>query len=276
MEGDCRRRFPALSSALARAAGPCQDGAVTPMPTPRTAQPMTRDRLYRQADAPHPFAFDERVAAVFPDMIRRSVPGYGDTLALTRLVAARFARPRTRLYDLGCAVGDSAAALAQGAQASGVEVIAVDEAPAMMAAARARLDGCDGAPIRLVCADLRSLRVRRASVVALNYTLQFLPVDERAAVLAEVRAGLVPGGALLLSEKMAVDDPEGLLAALHADWKRANGYSDREVARKRAALEDVLVPESLEAHEERLRAVGFRRLYRLAQRLQFVTLLALP
>ena len=236
---------------------------------------MTRDRLYRQADAPHPFVFDERVAAVFPDMIRRSVPGYGDTLALTRLVAARFARPRTRLYDLGCAVGDSAVALAEGARAAGVEVIAVDKAPSMIAAARARLDGRHGPPIHLLCADLRAVRVRRASVVALNYTLQFVPVDERTAVLTEARAGLVPGGALLLSEKMALDDPEGLLANLHADWKRANGYSDQEVARKRAALEEVLVPEPQAAHEARLRAAGFRRVYCLARRLQFVTLLAL-
>ena len=50
---------------------------------------------------------------------------------------------------------------------------------------------------------------------------------------------------------------------LHHEFKRAQGYSDLEIAQKRASLENVLVPNTVDQHIERLLAAGFEsaRLY---------------
>ena len=113
--------------------------------------------------------------------------------------------------------------------------------------------------ISLVCGDILSIRIQNASVVALNYTLQFLPLDDRAALLRRIAAGLVPGGILLFCEKVIHGEP--FLAELqqrfyHA-YKREMGYSDLEISQKREALEKVLVPETVETHLRRLRETGF-------------------
>jgi tRNA (cmo5U34)-methyltransferase len=110
----------------------------------------------------------------------------------------------------------------------------------------------------------------------LNLTLQFVEPEARLDLLRRLRAGLAPGAALILVEKVVWPDAgtDALMAALHHDFKRAQGYSDMEIARKRAALDEILVPDDIETHEHRLRDVGFRRIERWYQCLNFVGWLA--
>ncbi len=242
--------------------------------------PSPRDRLYadREAEAAS-FVFDERVAAVFGDMISRSVPGYATILAMTGILARRHARPGSRIYDLGCSLAAAGAVMAESLEPGACRILAVDNAPAMIERARQELAARGLADrVELVCADIREVAVREASVVVLNFTLQFLPPDERLGLLRRIREGMLPGGVLVLSEKIAGATPEEdrLLVALHEDFKRANGYSELEIARKRTALERVLVPESLETHRRRLREAGFGRIQPWFQCFNFVSLVAHP
>ena len=93
-------------------------------------------------------------------------------------------------------------------------------------------------------------------MVVLNFTLQFVPLDERAMVIQNIYNGLKPGGALILSEKILFENPvmQELTTELHHAFKMANGYSEMEVSQKRSALENVLSPETLSAHKLRLRS----------------------
>jgi len=234
------------------------------------------DDLFRHAGAPAVFRFGDAVAQVFGDMIRRSVPGYGLALAMIEQIAARHAQPGSRLYDLGCSLGAGTLALAQGAASAGCTIIGVDNAPAMTARARQSLAGADG--VRLVCADIRDIRIRNASVVALNFTLQFLPKRDRLPLLRAIHAGLRPGGALVLSEKIAFADPaeQARQTARHESFKQAQGYSALEIARKRQALERVLLPETLAAHKRRLRRAGFSAVDVWFQCFNFASIIALP
>ncbi|RMG27641.1 MAG: carboxy-S-adenosyl-L-methionine synthase CmoA [Gammaproteobacteria bacterium] len=222
------------------------------------------DRLFADPEAPLvDFRFDEAVAAVFPDMIRRSVPGYEDLVRLTGLLAARHARPGTRIYDLGCALGAALLAVRRCLQTPDVELVGVDNAPAMLARARALCAaGEPGPPVRLECRDVTEIPIERASVVILNLTLQFVDPARRLPLLERIRAGLVDGGMLLLAEKVcfANDRTDAFMTAMHEAYKRANGYSETEIARKRAALERVLRPDPPELHEDRLRMAGFTRI----------------
>lgn len=223
---------------------------------------MSEDRIYARTRARIvDFAFDETVAAVFPDMIRRSVPGYGDVVALTGLIAERFAQPDTRCYDLGCSLGAVTLAMRRRVRAPGVQLVAVDNAEAMVNRCRHNVDAEQGPPVEVVCADIRDVHVEKASVVVLNFTLQFVPPADRLALLAGIRSGMVPGGVLVLSEKIVFSEPQQqqFNETLHLDFKRANGYSTLEISQKRTAIENVLVPDTLEAHRERLAAAGFAR-----------------
>lgn len=238
-----------------------------------------KDDLFADPAAPSgPFRFDESVARVFPDMVRRSVPCYEQLVELTGLLGGRIVRPGTRCYDLGCSLGAAIlAVLGRLADPASVELIAVDRAPAMTQALALWLRGVpDGGRVRPVCADLGSVKVENASLVILNLTLQFVPPAARLGLLTDIRRGLVPGGALILTEKVRGHDAEeaALLDAVHADFKRANGYSELEISRKRAALERVLIPDDLDTHHERLARAGFRRSLCWLRCLGFVSLLA--
>jgi len=240
-----------------------------------------RDDLFHDA-APAAFRFDAAVAAVFPDMISRSVPGYRFNLELVAAVARRHVQPRTRVYDLGCSLGAMTLSIRTALSTlprppEDVELLGVDSSAAMIERARTQLDAFHSPyRTRLTCADLQAVSVENASLVVLGYTLQFIPAEERDAVLERIRAGLVPGGVLLLAEKVHEPDAEAerLMTELHHDFKRANGYSELEIAHKRQALENVLRTETVDAHEERLRRAGFDHVVMLSRHYGFCLWLA--
>jgi tRNA (cmo5U34)-methyltransferase len=218
------------------------------------------------------------VAAVFPDMIRRSVPGYPTIIAMTGLLAGRYATAGSRLYDLGCSLGASTLAMRQNVHHGDCVIVAVDNSQAMLERCRGVIDtDSHELPVSLVCARLQDVPVEDASVVVLNFTLQFVPVEERDAVIGAVYRGLRPGGILVLSEKVVFEDPhlDALNVDLHHQFKRANGYSELEVAQKRSALETVLVPETLATHRARIAGAGFGSCDVWFQCFNFASLVAL-
>jgi tRNA (cmo5U34)-methyltransferase len=131
--------------------------------------------------------------------------------------------------------------------------------------------------IEIHCADIRNVEINNASMVVLNYTLQFLPLEDRLTLLEKIASGMVEGGVLILSEKVVDEDPgiEQLLVELHHQFKRNNAYSDLEISRKRAALENVLVPETVQHHVVRLKQAGFRHAGPWLRYYNFVSILAL-
>jgi len=240
---------------------------------------MNEDRLYIDEKlGDEPFRFDDSVAAVFPDMLRRSIPGYAASLEAIGSLAARYVKEGTNCYDLGCSLGAATLAMRQGIRARGCRIIAIDNAVAMIdrcAQVIARDDAVT--PVELVLGDIQDAGMSNASMVVMNYTLQFLPVEGRERMLQKICDGLNPGGLLLLSEKVVDVDPhmEALLVELHHEHKRRNAYSELEISRKRAALEDVLIPESVAAHRERLSRVGFAHSAVWLRYFNFVSIVAI-
>ena len=207
------------------------------------------------------FDFDEKVAEVFPDMIQRSVPGYGTMISTIGILAAKYAQPNSRCYDLGCSLGAVSLSMRQRINQPDCKIIAVDNSEAMVERGMELLasDNSSRVPVEMVCADIQDIAIEDASVVVLNFTLQFIPLDQRLALITRIYQGLKPGGVLILSEKMAFDDQvkQDFHTEAHHDFKRANGYSDLEISQKRTALERVMIPESLTCHKQRLQEAGF-------------------
>jgi tRNA (cmo5U34)-methyltransferase len=223
---------------------------------------MPKDTLYKNhRDRVAPFAFTKEVAAVFDDMLVRSIPGYSELIGRQAQVCRRYLQPESCLYDLGCSHGNLGIRLLEAPPEMAFTIRAVDNAPAMLARYRSRLEGRPQSErVDLICADLLDVEIRQASVVVINFTLQFLPREARDRLLRRVHDGLLPGGVLLFSEKTVHCDPS--LAELQIDFyhrfKTENGYSELEISQKREALEHVLLPDTVAAHEARLSQAGFR------------------
>ncbi|KGQ71307.1 tRNA methyltransferase [Chelonobacter oris] len=206
------------------------------------------------------FTFDEAVAEVFPDMIQRSVPGYSNIITAIGMLAQRFVRPDTQVYDLGCSRGAATLSVRRNIKQKNVAIIAVDNSPAMVERCRRHIDAYHGeSAVDILCADIRDIKIDNASMVILNFTLQFLPPQDRTLLLETIYQGLNPGGVLVLSEKFRFDDPviNELQIDLHHEFKRANGYSELEVSQKRTALENVMRTDSISQHKVRLQQIGF-------------------
>ncbi|WP_420627475.1 carboxy-S-adenosyl-L-methionine synthase CmoA [Candidatus Leptofilum sp.] len=240
---------------------------------------MAQDTLYAtEKSLIAPFSFDEEVVAVFPDMIERSVPGYSLLLPLIGQIAARYAQSHSRCYDLGCSLGAVTLVMRQQIKQEGCRITAVDNAPAMIEQCRTIFAPDGGSiPVDLVEVDISQVPIEQASVVVLNFTLQFLPPAQRDALIQRIFDGLLPGGALILSEKVIFEPAEldELLVRLHHDFKRANGYSELEISQKRTALENVLIAETVPQHQARLRRAGFASADLWFQTFNFVSLLAI-
>jgi tRNA (cmo5U34)-methyltransferase len=228
--------------------------------------------------APGPFRFDADVVSVFPDMIQRSVPGYETVIAMSGLLAARFARPGTNVYDLGCSLGATTLSMRHRLEGRNCRIIGVDNSPAMISRCRELVQADESAtPVELVEADIGAIALANASMVVLNYTLQFIPLAQRLDLLRRAAGALQPGGVLVLSEKVLLEDEalNALNVELHHDFKRAHGYSEMEIAGKRDSLENVLLPETLGTHRQRLREAGFRSAEVWFQCFNFASLIAL-
>ena len=237
------------------------------------------DQLYASAlEEIIDFRFDEKVVDVFPDMIQRSVPGYATMLNNMAILAARYAQDNSHCYDLGCSLGAVSLAMSQTIQQHNCDIIAIDNSADMIERGQQLLanDRHSTVPISLYCADIQTVEIDNASVVVLNFTLQFIPLADRLALITKIYQGLNTGGILILSEKLAFDtEKNNFHINAHHDFKRANGYSDLEISQKRTALENVLIPETLVTHQQRLKHAGFAFSEQWFQCFNFTSMIAI-
>jgi len=218
------------------------------------------DKVFSEPKAEIPdFKFDREVATVFDDMVSRSVPFYGEIQRMIAQIAADYATPGSRIYDLGCATGTTMQVLDATIDAS-VEFVGLDNSPDMLDRCRAKLARLRR-PWRLEVADLDTeFEIANASVVLLVLTLQFVRPLRRERLVRNLRAGMNENGCLLLVEKVQAEDSlfNRQFIQYYYDFKRRNGYSELEITQKREALENVLIPYKLLENRELLLEAGFR------------------
>ncbi|QSH41970.1 carboxy-S-adenosyl-L-methionine synthase CmoA [Lentisphaerota bacterium ZTH] len=224
------------------------------------------------------FKFDRNVAAVFPDMIKRSVPGYENVIIMSGLFAERFAQTGTNLYDLGCSLGATTLAMRERITADDCRIIAVDKSVDMIKRCRELIGeaGSSAVQLELREADIRDIEYSNNSMTVLNYTLQFLPPEDRRPLLQKIYDSMLPGAVLVLSEKVTFEEKQNsdLFIDIYHAWKAHNGYSEMEIRQKRNALENVLIPDTIPQHLQRLEAVGFKRCELWFQCFNFMSMVA--
>ena len=236
---------------------------------------LKKDQVFaRPLSAIKAFEFNESVSQVFRDMISRSVPGYELLLRLIGLYASLFVENDSRVYDLGCSLGEASVIVAGQANAENFSIVAVDNAISMIEKCRQLKIEND---IDWRCEDIQQTEIKNASMVILNLTLQFIDQDQRQDLLERIYRGLNPGGVLVLSEKVIMDqsDENHRMIQLHEAFKKTQGYSDLEISQKRTALENVLVPDLESQLLTRLQDAGFKESYQCFKCFNFVSYLAI-
>ena len=238
-----------------------------------------KDTLYASPIASvSSFKFDESVVNVFPDMIQRSVPGYNAIISAIGLLAGRYAQQHSVCYDLGCSLGAATLSMRHQISAKQCRIIAVDSSEAMIHQLENNVKKDAGnIGVDCLCADIRDISIENASVVVLNFTLQFIPIEDRLFFLEKIYQGLLPGGILILSEKLKFEDcrQQALQTDLHHAFKKSQGYSELEISQKRSALENVLLAETFATHQQRLNTAGFSSAEVWFQYFNFASMIAL-
>lgn len=208
------------------------------------------------------WAFDESVTAVFSDMLRRSIPQYEVMRKCVFEIGKALASPKCLIVDLGCSRGDSLEPFVR-FLGSDYRFLGVDVSEPMLAAARSRFaDEISRETVSISAFDIRSgYPDVQAGLTLCVLTLQFTPIEYRQRILRQAYERTIPGGALILVEKVlgATATINDYMVDIYSDHKRSSGYSSEEVERKRLALEGVLVPVTARWNEEFLRDAGFRQ-----------------
>ncbi len=240
---------------------------------------MNKDEIYKQPlNNIEDFSFDESVSQAFGDMVDRSVPGYRTLIANIGPIASHFIQPNSNCYDLGCSHGAASLSIFNSVSEDHINIYAVDNSEAMIHQCDQLISQANASSkIHTQLANMQNVKVDNASVVVLNLTLQFLPIEQRKPLLENIYKGLLPGGVCILTEKIISrkSSTENLFQNLHENFKAANNYSQLEISQKRKALENVLIREPIEDHQTRLKEIGFSSVDTWFQCINFVSMLAI-
>lgn len=234
-----------------------------------------RDKLFQEKTDLVDFTFDKSVANVFDDMVRRSVPGYQSMIEMLGLMVQTYGQDNSYYYDLGASTGTASLALGLNNNHNNNRIIAVDNSPDMIKKCKTNVaDKLSN--FYAICINIEDICINNSSIVVLSLTLQFIKPQHRQALINKIYQGLNPNGVLIMSEKIYFDDAEQQkeTTKLHLDFKRANGYSELEIATKRQAIENVLITNNKKTHFERFKNAGFSQSFCCFQYFNFVSFLA--
>ena len=220
-----------------------------------------KDKVFKEKQDITDFKFGENVAAVFDDMLERSVPFYHEMQRMMTELAFDFASEGSNLYDLGCSTGTTLLNLDKVLPES-VKFIGVDDSEDMLKKCEANFKSANvKRRYEFIQRDLnKGLIMENPSVVVMCLTLQFLRPLYRERLVAEIYRQLNNGGCLILIEKVLGEDSlfNRLFIKYYYDFKKRNHYSEMEISQKREALENVLVPFKLNENLDLLSSCGFK------------------
>ncbi len=225
---------------------------------------LPKDILFESDKKPGDFSFNSEVASVFDDMVSRSVPLYYEMQHMISELANEFSAEHTQIYDIGCSTGTTLALLDRSILSKEITLIGIDNSREMLKKAKDKLSQAKlSHPFDLKLCDIhRKLPIHNASVITMILTLQFARPLYRERIVRRLYEGLNPEGCLLLVEKVTSADTifNRLFIERYYDFKRRNGYSETEIAKKREALENVLIPYRMEENLDLLKSVGFKHI----------------
>ena len=203
------------------------------------------------------FEFDEEVAGVFDDMLNRSVPFYKENLKLQIEILKNFLKEGDLVIDLGSSTGTFLIEL--GKKIEGLNLTGIDNSPAMINKAKQKAKAF-GSTAQFIEADFLEYEFINPKAVIANYTVQFIRPLKREKLIQKIYNSLKKDGIFLMSEKLITENKKlnKIMIDIYYDFKKNMGYSEYEIAQKREALENVLIPYTMQENIEMLKNAGFK------------------
>ncbi|MDR3177968.1 MAG: carboxy-S-adenosyl-L-methionine synthase CmoA [Campylobacteraceae bacterium] len=220
------------------------------------------------------FEFDENVASVFDDMLSRSIPFYAEALNLVCELALKYVTPNSSIIDLGCSTANTLLAINKKASFP-LKLTGIDNSAAMIEQARKKAQAY-GADINLIEGDITKSDFGVNSVVITNYTLQFIRPPQRVKLAEKIYDSLQKGGICIFSEKIIYENKtlNKKMIDVYLEFKKGHGYSDFEIAHKREALENILIPYTEDENKELMKTAGFDEVHTIFKYANFAAFLA--
>ena len=240
---------------------------------------MNKDKIFSKRNKKiAPFEFNAEVADVFKDMLHRSIPSYLSTIETIESLTKQYIQPDSNCYDLGCSLGTATLAIEKGINVEGCKIFAVDKSQPMINKCQTNIrNEATHVPIEVINDDILNIEISNASVIVMNYTLQFIEKNKRQIIINRIYNGLRDGGLFLLSEKITNENKiiRDQLTTLHHDFKHKNSYSHLEISQKRAALEEILICDDSITHNLRFKKAGFKNFGLWMQHFNFASYVAI-
>ena len=219
-----------------------------------------KDNIFQEENSPKKFEFNSEVAEVFDDMLGRSVPLYRECQDLTVSWCKRLTTPDKYIYDLGCSTGSLLLLLSESIPVDHrIHLIGIDSSAEMIKKAKIKLHNSPNT-VEFIEANLDgSFSFNSSCAIVMNYTLQFIPTENRAAILNKIYDALISGGGFILNEKVVSEEAilDETFIEMHHNFKKNQGYSNMEISKKRDALENILIPLKLSKTIKLVREAGF-------------------
>lgn len=237
-----------------------------------------KDEIFSNIDRVDDFAFDDKVAAVFDDMVQRSVPFYDEIQRMVIEIASAFLKPESVFFDVGCSTGTTILNLSKEIPDSSIRMVGIEPSSAMLKKATQKLAHL-GSRVDLIEAPIQELEtLENAQVISMLYTLQFIRPIDRVKLMKMIKNSLPPGGCFILAEKVLADTimARRMYIDLYHEYKKGKGYSDMEISQKRDALENVLVPFRNTENIELLETAGFTQIEQAFRWYNFALYIATP
>jgi len=219
------------------------------------------------------FEFDEEVASVFDDMLNRSVPFYKENLNLQIDILKNFLSENDKVVDLGSSTGTFLIELAKKTQK--LKLIGIDNSEAMIKRAKNKAKAF-GVNVEFINDDFLHYNFSDSKAVIANYTVQFIRPLKREKLIQKIYNSLVDGGIFLMSEKLITENKKlnKHMIDVYYEYKKKMGYSEYEIAQKREALENVLIPYTMQENIEMLKNAGFKDIEVIFRWNNFATFIA--
>jgi len=221
------------------------------------------------------FEFDEDVASVFDDMLSRSVPFYNEMLQLTTSFVLKYTKKNSVVYDLGCSTATTLINIANHSSEK-LHLVGIDTSSAMLERASHKAKGY-GHHITFIQDDIFNVKLQNADVIISNYTLQFIRPLQREKLISKIYNSLNMGQVFIFSEKVICEDKvlNKQFIDKYYQFKKEQGYSEFEIAQKREALENVLIPYSYNENQKMIKDAGFKHIECIFKWVNFATFIAI-
>ncbi len=218
------------------------------------------------------FEFDEEVASVFDDMLNRSVPFYKENLKLQIEILKEFLKENDLVIDLGSSTGTF---LIELAKKKPLKLIGIDNSEAMINRAKQKAKAF-GVKIDFLQEDFLDFSFPKSNSIVANYTIQFVRPLKREKLIKKIYSSLKRNGIFLMSEKLITENKKlnKIMIDIYYNYKKEKGYSEFEIAQKREALENVLIPYSMQENIEMLKNTGFKDIEVIFRWNNFATFIA--